>query len=591
MNKAYNTKFNHMLATKEQEKKQQEVAQKSQVNGSEALILSLLAEEANVIFGYPGGAIMPVYDALYQFREQVRHILVRHEQGATHAAEGYARITGRPGVCFATSGPGATNLITGIADAFIDSVPMVCITGQVPSQFLGTDAFQETDIMNLSAPITKWNYQVTDADEIPAVIAKAFYIARSGRPGPVLVDITKDAQFAILSKKFEYKPFEKVAGYTPRPTLNPVAIKKASALINEAKRPLIYVGHGIQISKAEEQILAFAEKTGIPVASTLMGLSAYPTDHPLYVGMLGMHGNYGPNILSNKADVIIAVGMRFDDRVTCCLDGYLENAKVIHIEIDAAEIHKNVKATVPVHADAKDALEALLPLVEKNEHSEWLGKFTACYQTELNKVINNDLNHELLTIKMGEVVNNLSSLGQKDAVVVADVGQHQMAAARYSKFNFPNSWITSGGLGTMGFALPAAMGAQVAAPDRQVIAVIGDGSFQMTLQELGTIAQFKLPVKIIILNNNFLGMVRQWQEMFFEKRYSFVEMDNPDFVTIAKGYGIAGASINTKDKLADAITTALEHDGPYLLELKVEKEEKVFPMIPSGQTIDKIRLE
>jgi acetolactate synthase-1/2/3 large subunit len=580
-----------MLATKEQEKKQQEIAQKSQVNGSEALILSLLAEEANVIFGYPGGAIMPVYDALYQFREQVRHILVRHEQGATHAAEGFARITGKPGVCFATSGPGATNLITGIADAFIDSVPMVCITGQVPSQFLGTDAFQETDIMNLSAPVTKWNYQVTDADEIPEVIAKAFYIARTGRPGPVLVDITKDAQFALLTKKYEHKPYQRVPGYTPRPELNKEAIQEAASLINKAERPLIFAGHGIQISKAEEQILAFAEKTGIPVASTLMGLSAFPTDHPLYVGMLGMHGNYGPNILSNKADLIIAVGMRFDDRVTCCLDGYLENAKVIHIEIDAAEIHKNVTADVPVHADAKDALEALLPLVEKNEHPAWHGKFTECYETEFAKVINKDLNHDFNDIKMGEVINKLSALVKKDAVFVADVGQHQMASARYTKFSHPNSWITSGGLGTMGFALPAAMGAQVAAPERQVISIIGDGCFQMTIQELGTIAQFKLPVKIIILNNNFLGMVRQWQEMFFESRYSFVEMDNPDFVAIGKGYGIEGACVSSRDDLTEALKTALEHDGPYLLELKVEKEDKVFPMIPSGMRVDNIRLE
>lgn len=579
-----------MLATKEQEKKQQKTAPQKQVNGSEALILSLLAEEADTIFGYPGGAIMPVYDALYQYKEKVTHILVRHEQGATHAAEGYARITGKPGVCFATSGPGATNLITGIADAFIDSIPMVCITGQVPSQFLGTDAFQETDIMNLSAPVTKWNYQITDADQIPDVIAKAFYIARTGRPGPVLIDITKDAQFAPLKKAYRHEHFKKVAGYTPKPALNPQAIQEAARLINDAKRPILFIGHGIQISKAEQALIDFAEKTGIPVCSTLLGLSAFPTGHPLYGGMLGMHGNYGPNILSNQADLIMAVGMRFDDRVTCCLDGYLEKANVIHVEIDAAEIHKNVRADVPVHADAREALEALLPLVTQKGHPEWLGKFHSCYEQEYDQVIRQDLKHEALSIKMGEVVNELSELGEKNAVVVADVGQHQMAAARYSKFNYPNSWITSGGLGTMGFALPAALGAQVAAPERQVIAVIGDGSFQMTLQELGTIAQFKLPVKIIILNNNHLGMVRQWQEMFFEKRYSFVEMQNPDFVTIAKGYGIEGASISNRENLAQAIQAALDHEGPYLLELQVEKEEKVFPMIPSGMTVDKIRL-
>ena len=580
-----------MLATKDQQQQLEKAAKAKQISGSEALILSLIAENGTTIFGYPGGAIMPVYDALYKYKDQVNHILTRHEQGAAHAAEGFARVTGKPGVCFATSGPGATNLITGIADAFIDSVPMVCITGQVPSTLLGTDAFQETDILSVSSPVTKWNYLVTDADEIPEVIAKAFYIARNGRPGPVLIDITKDAQQAMLTKEFKYKFHEKVNGYTPKPTINEQAISQAVKLINESKRPLMFVGHGVQISKAEEQLKAFAEKTGIPAAVTLMGLSAFPTDHPLYAGMLGMHGNYGPNLLCNQADLIIAIGMRFDDRVTSNLEGYLENCKVIHIEIDPSEIHKNVKADVPVHADAREALERLLPLVKENKHTEWRDEFHRCYDIECEKVINRELREPGDKIKMAEVVNILSTTADKNAAMVADVGQHQMASARYSKFNAPNSWITSGGLGTMGFALPAALGAQVGSPDRQIIAIIGDGGFQMTLQELGTIAQYKLPVKIIILNNNFLGMVRQWQEMFFENRYSFVEMENPDFVMIAKGYGIEGQTVETRHGLEEALETALKHDGPYLLELKVEKEEKVFPMIPSGAKVQDIRLE
>ena len=561
------------------------------MNGSEALMLSLIAEKTDVIFGYPGGAIMPVYDALHKYKEKIRHLLVRHEQGATHAAEGYARTNGKPGVCLATSGPGATNLITGLADAFIDSVPLVCITGQVPSQFLGTDAFQEIDIMSLSTPVTKWNYQITHPDEVAEVVAKAFFLARSGRPGPVLIDITKDAQLALLEKPYTHPTFRKVPGYTPQPKLNLATVAQAAGLINKAKRPLLFVGHGVQIAGAEQELQAFAEKTGIPVASTLLGLSVFPTNHPLYAGMLGMHGNYGPNILSNQADLVIAVGMRFDDRVTCSLNGYLVNAKVIHIEIDAAEIHKNVKADIALHADARQALQQLIPRVETRQHILWLEKFADCYQAEYARVIRQDTQQRKGNICMGDVVNQLSCLSSENAVVVADVGQHQMVAARYSRFNSPNSWITSGGLGTMGFALPAALGAQVAAPSRQVIAFIGDGGFQMTLQELGTIAQYQLPVKIIILNNNFLGMVRQWQEMFFESRYSFVEMQNPDFVTVARGYGIAGRSVSEGNKLKEALLTALRHKGPYLLEVQVEKEEKVFPMVASGDTVDNIRLK
>ncbi len=583
-----------MLATKDKDKQMQPAvaaATGKRVTGSEALILSLLAEQADTIFGYPGGAIMPVYDALYQFRDQINHILVRHEQGAAHAAEGFARMAGKPGVCMATSGPGATNLITGIADAFIDSIPMVCITGQVTSGLLGTDAFQEIDILSLSSPVTKWNYLVTDADEIPAVVAKAFYIARTGRPGPVLIDIAKDAQQALLTKEFSYKFHDKVSGYSPKPEINEQAIEQAVRLIDNAKKPLIFAGHGIQIAKGEEQLMEFVEKTGIPVASTLLGLSVFPTAHPLYAGMLGMHGNYGPNFLCNQADVIIAIGMRFDDRVTGNLDGYLENCKIIHIEIDPAEFHKNVIADVPVHADAKDALEKLIPLVKENKHPEWRDEFHKCYDQECDKVINGDLRDPSEFIKMGQVINHLSEIAPKDMVMVTDVGQHQMVAARYAKFHSPDSWISSGGLGTMGFALPAAIGAAVARPDRPVVAVIGDGGFQMTIQELGTIMQYKLPVKILVLNNNFLGMVRQWQEMFFENRYSFVEMTNPDFVAIAKGYFIESNRVSNREELADALQTAMEFDGPYFLEVKVEKEEKVFPMIPSGEKVQNIRLE
>lgn len=562
---------------------------KKKITGAEALILSLLEEQVTTIFGYPGGAIMPIYDALYDYQDRVKHILVRHEQGAIHAAQGFARVSGKVGVCFATSGPGATNLITGIADAQIDSTPLVCITGQVPSALLGTDAFQETDVLGISMPVTKWNYQVTDPREIPEVIAKAFFIARSGRPGPVLVDITKDAQFGTLD--FEYKKCQKLRSYQPVPKLNPQAIEAAAELLNNSKKPLVLVGHGVLISKAQKELLALIEKAGLPAAWTVMGLSAMPTDHPLNIGMLGMHGNYGPNLKTNECDVILAVGMRFDDRVTGDLKRYAKQAKVVHIEIDPAEIDKNVKTTVAINADAKEALTALLPKVNTNTHSGWLSEFKECDEIEKQKVTQNELFPTSGGLKMGEVIRNISELTKGEAVVVTDVGQHQMITSRYYNFNATRTNVTSGGLGTMGFALPAAMGAQLGEPNRTTVAVIGDGGIQMTIQELGTIFQYKIPVKIVILNNNFLGMVRQWQQLFFEKRYSFTEMVNPDFVAIAKGYYLSAAKVTERENLVDAIETMLQHEGPYLLEVVVEKEENVFPMIPSGDSVSNIRLE
>ena len=561
------------------------------VNGSEALILSLIEEGVDTLFGYPGGAIMPIYDALYHHQQQLRHVLVRHEQGAAHAAEGYAHMAGRPGVCFATSGPGATNLITGIADAMLDSVPIVCITGQVPKAFLGTDAFQETDVMSLAMPITKWCYQVADADEIPYIIAKAFYIARSGRPGPVLIDITKDAQFAMMNEPFRYEKRKQIKGYKPAAKPRESDITRAAELINQAQRPFMFVGHGILLSKAQDAALRFVEKTGIPVASTLLGLSAFPTDHPLYVGMLGMHGNYAPNILTNEADVIIAVGMRFDDRVTGNLERYAKQAKVIHIDIDHAEIGKNVIPTVGVIADANEALDALMPHVDEKQHPEWRAEFDTYFEQEYEKVIKGDFTAEGERIKMGEVVRLLSEKTGGHAVVVADVGQHQMSAARYSRFQQTDSWLTSGGLGTMGYALPSALGAKLGAPHREVVAIIGDGCFQMTIQELGTIAQTGAAVKIIVLNNNYLGMVRQWQELFFDTRYSSVELQNPDFITIGKGFGIAGHRCSHADDLGSSLDTLLSTEGAYLLEVMVEKEGNIFPMIASGSGVDQMRLE
>ena len=559
------------------------------VSGSEAVILSLLEENVDTIFGYPGGAIMPIYDALYNYQDQINHILVRHEQGAVHAAQGYTRVSGKVGVCFATSGPGATNLMTGIADANIDSTPIVCITGQVPAHLLGTDAFQETDVLGISMPVTKWNFQVTKAEEIPDAIAKAFYIAKTGRPGPVLLDITKNAQFDTID--FKYSPCEKIRSYHPYPSTNSVQIEQAAELINNAKKPYILAGHGVLISSAEEELLALSEKADIPVALTLLGLSCFPPDHKNYVGYLGMHGNYGPNIKTNECDVLIAIGMRFDDRVTGNLSKYAKQAKVIHIEIDPSEIDKNVKATVGINADARQTLEALLPLIKENQHSQWINEFKECDKIEYEKVIKNQINPDTENLLMAEVIKRISDKTKGQSVIVTDVGQHQMIAARYYKFRKPNHLVTSGGLGTMGFALPCSMGAQLGAIDQQVIAIIGDGGFQMTLQELGTISQYRIPVKIVILNNHFLGMVRQWQQLFFDRRYSFTEMTNPNFTKIAVGFEIDSQKVIHRSELDDAIDKMLVSKGPYLLEIEVEKEDNVFPMVPSGESVTNIRLD
>lgn len=565
------------------------LAAKPVISGAEAVIRSLIAEGVDTIFGYPGGAIMPIYDALYDFQDKVHHILVRHEQGATHAAQGYARSSGRTGVAFATSGPGATNLVTGLADAYMDSTPMVCITGQVGAALLGTDAFQETDVIGITMPITKWNIQVTRQEDIPGAIAKAFYIARSGRPGPVLVDITKNAQFGEF--EYEYIPCTAIRSYQPVPQLNQDAVTAAAAVINEAKKPFLLVGHGVLLSGAEKALIALAEKAQIPMASTLLGLSAVPVDHPLYVGMLGMHGNYGPNVLTGECDALIAVGMRFDDRVTGDVESYANKAKVIHIEIDAAEINKIIKADVALHADAKTALEALLEEVNPASHEEWLAEFQAAHQKEYDKVQHRELYPEAGELKMAEVIRLISEKTKGEAVLVTDVGQHQMVASRYYRFKNPNTNITSGGMGTMGFSLPAAMGAKMGTPEKEVVAIIGDGCFQMTLQELGTIYQSKIGVKIVILNNNFLGMVRQWQQLFFDKRYSSTEMVNPDFVQIAKGFYIPGKKITAREDISAAIDEMLAHNGAYLLEVVVEKEDNVFPMVPAGAPIANIRLE
>lgn len=559
------------------------------ISGSEAVIKSLLEEGVDTIFGYPGGAIMPIYDALYDYDQQVTHYLTRHEQGAIHAAEGYAKVTGKVGVCFATSGPGATNLITGLADAQIDSIPIVCITGQVASPLLGTDAFQESDVVGITMPVTKWNYQITHAEEIPDAIAKAFHIALTGRPGPVLLDIAKDAQFAQFD--FEYKKCTKIRSYLPEYPVDPFQVKAAADIINEAKKPIVLFGHGVIIAHAEDELKEFIEKTGIPAAWTLLGLSALPTDHPLNVGMLGMHGNYGPNIKTNEADVVISIGMRFDDRVTGKVAAYARQAKIVHLEIDPAEINKIIKADAPVLGNAKKSLRMLIDNVNPNSHKEWHDEFKACDKIEYEKVISDDIHPKKVGLTMGEVVRIASEKTNHDAVLVTDVGQQQMIASRYFQFTQSRSNVTSGGLGTMGYALPAAMGAKIGQPNRVVFAMAGDGGFQMTIQELGTIAQYNLDIKIIVLNNNFLGMVRQWQQLFFEKRYSFTEMKNPDFVGIAKAYGLASQKVTSRDQLENAVQEMLDHQGPYVLEVVVEKEDNVFPMVPTGASISDIILE
>jgi len=559
------------------------------LTGKEAIIKCLLAEGVDTLYGYPGGAIMPVYDELYKYQDKLHHVLTRHEQGATHAAQGYARVSGKVGVAIATSGPGATNLITGIADAQIDSTPMVCITGQVASHLLGSDAFQETDIIGISTPVTKWNYQITKASEIPEVMAKAFYIAKSGRPGPVLIDITKDAQFEEFD--FAYKKCTAVRSYKPVPKLNPEALQAAAEAINNAKKPMIVWGQGVILGKAEEEFKAVVEKSGVPAAWTILGVSAIPTDHPLNVGMVGMHGNYAPNLLTNECDVLIAIGMRFDDRVTGDLNTYAKQAKVIHFEIDPAEVNKNVTADIAVLGNSKETLAALLPLLEEKKHTEWHNRFKELYQVEFDKIIKEDITPEKEGLTMGEVLEGINKVSKGDAVIVSDVGQHQMIACRYAKFNQSKSNVTSGGLGTMGFALPAAIGAKMGAPERPVVAIIGDGGYQMTIQELGTIFQTKVPVKIVVLNNDFLGMVRQWQQLFFDRRYASTELINPDFVTIAKGYYIDAKRVSKREDLAGAIEEMLASDGPYFLEVTVEKEDNVFPMIPTGASVSDIRLE
>ena len=560
-----------------------------ETSGSVAVLEILIAEKVDTIFGYPGGAIMPVYDALYGYQEKINHILVRHEQGAIHAAQGYARSSGNVGVVLVTSGPGATNLVTGLADAMIDSTPVVCITGQVYAHLLGTDAFQETDVINITTPVTKWNYQVTDATEIPSVLAKAFYIAKSGRPGPVLIDITKNAQL----QKFEYEGYSKcnhIRSYRPKPIIRPEYVEEAARLINASEKPFVIFGQGVILGKAEKEFKNFIEKAGIPAASTILGLSALPSDHYLNVGMLGMHGNYGPNVLTNDCDVLIAVGMRFDDRVTGRLDKYAKQAKIIHLDIDPSEIDKNVKATVPVWGDCKETLPLLTRLIEKKKYPQWIEKFKDYKQQEIDTCIQKELNPVTDQLTMGEVISALNELTGGNAIIVTDVGQHQMVTCRYAKFNQSKSNITSGGLGTMGFALPAAIGAKVGAPERTVVAIIGDGGFQMTLQELGTIMQCNIDIKIIILNNEYLGMVRQWQELFHEKRYSFTDIQSPDFVMLAKAYNIEGQRVSERKKLKDGLTEMMQHKGSYLLEVMVGKEHNVFPMVPQGCSVGEIRL-
>ncbi|TVQ84521.1 MAG: biosynthetic-type acetolactate synthase large subunit [Bacteroidetes bacterium] len=559
------------------------------ITGAEAMMECLVQEGVELMFGYPGGAIMPVYDALYSYSDRLKHVLVRHEQGAIHAAQGFARVSGKVGVCLVTSGPAATNVVTGIADAMIDSTPVVIISGQVGSNLLGTDAFQETDVIGITQPVTKWNYQITRAEDIPWAMAKAFYVARSGRPGPVLIDITKDAQFNKFD--FRYQKMQSIRSYQPVPQPDLTKINEASHLINLAKKPLALVGQGVVLANAEKELMEFLEKTGIPAAWTILGLSAMPTDHPLNVGMLGMHGNYGPNIKTNQADLIIGIGMRFDDRVTANTQRYATNARVIHMEIDPAEINKIIHADVPVLGTVKETLPLLTQKVNKNEHTQWLEEFNACYRVEHERLIGKELHPEKPELTMGEVVRRVSEAFDDDAIMVTDVGQHQMVATRYFKFRQSRSVVTSGGLGTMGFGLPAAIGAKLGAPERHVCLFVGDGGFQMTIQELGTIFQEKVPVKIILLNNNFLGMVRQWQELFFDFRYAQTELINPDFQTIAKGYYIPAIKVTERENLDDAIKTMAESEGPFLLEVVVEKEGNVFPMVPSGMSVDDIRLE
>jgi len=576
------------METLKKEVREENIEKKIKISGAEAVIKCLLEEDVDLAYGYPGGAIMPVYDEIYKYKDKLHHVLTRHEQGAVHAAQGFARVTGKPGIVFATSGPGATNLVTGIADAQIDSTPLVCITGQVGSHLLGSDAFQETDIVGISTPVTKWNYQITKASEIPEVIAKAFYIAKSGRPGPVLIDITKDAQFEEFD--FSYKKCEKIRSYKAVPKLDINKVKEAAELINKAKKPFIVWGQGVIIGGAEEEFKNFIEKTDIPSASTALGLSALATKHPLNVGMVGMHGNYAPNVLTNQCDVLIAIGMRFDDRVTGNLKTYAKQAKVIHFDIDPAEIDKNVKTDIAVIADVKESLVEVMKYVNKTEHKEWMQEFHKLYEIERKSVINDQLNPTKEGLTMGEVLNGINNETKGDAIIVSDVGQHQMFACRYADFIKTRSSVTSGGLGTMGFALPASIGAKMGAPDREVVAIIGDGGYQMTCNELGTVLQTKVPVKIVVLNNSYLGMVRQWQELFFDKRYASTEMISPNFVKLAEAYDIEAVKVSKREDLAEAIKTMIASKNSYFMEVIIEQEDNVFPMIPTGASVSDIRL-
>lgn len=562
---------------------------KNKITGSEALIQSLLSEGVDTIFGYPGGAIMPVFDSLYHYKDKINHILVRHEQGATHAAQGFARTSGKVGVALVTSGPGATNTVTGIADAMIDSTPIVVISGQVASSLLGSDAFQEADVVGITQPVCKWAYQIRRAEDIPSAVARAFYIASTGRPGPVVLDITKDAQFGQMDKS-EYKKVDFIRSYQPKPEVKLSEMEVAAQIINSAKKPLALVGQGVILGAAEKELLAFLEKAGIPAASTVLGLSAIPSDHPLQIGMLGMHGNVGPNQKTNECDVLIGIGMRFDDRVTGDLKTYAKQAKVIHFDIDKAEINKNVSVTARVLGDVKDTLPKVTELLTPATHSEWLGEFKACYQREYDVVIDSELYPTSGQLKMGEVINKVSEATKHDAVLVTDVGQHQMMAVRYFKYNQSRSVVTSGGLGTMGFGLPAAIGAKYGTPDRTVCLFVGDGGIQMTIQELGTIMQYNVDVKIIILNNHFLGMVRQWQELFFDERYSETRMNNPDFVKIAEAYNIPAKKVDDRNELDGAIKEMLDHKGAYLLDVQVEIKGMVYPMVPAGTCVTNILL-
>ncbi len=566
--------------------------QQEEITGAEALIRSLIAEGVDRVFGYPGGAIIPVYDKLYDYTDSLTHVLVRHEQGAIHAAQGYARVSGRPGVVIVTSGPAATNVMTGLSDATMDSTPLVVITGQVNESLLGSDAFQETDVVGITQPITKWAYQIRRAEDIPGAVARAFYIAGSGRPGPVVLDIAKNAQNELLQWA-GYKRCNFIRSYLPSPEIPEADLRRVADMINAAERPMIISGHGVMIAQAEEALAQLAEKADIPVASTLLGLSTMPTAHPLFKGMVGMHGNVGPNWNTNRADLIVAIGMRFDDRVTGEVEHYAKNARIVHIDIDASEFDKNVPTSATIHGDARKALEGLLPMVIPAKHTEWLATFDAAHRTEYDTVMRDALGDDDPEgpLRMGEVARKVSIAAGSDPVLVTDVGQNQMLSARYFNYSAPRSIITSGGLGTMGFGLPAAIGAKMAAPHRQVCVFCGDGGFQMTMQELGTIMQYGTAVKIIVLNNDYLGNVRQWQAMFYNNRFSQTPMVNPNFIEIARAYGIEAENVAHRRELDAAIRRMMDWPGAYLLNVRVDERDMVFPMTPNGKPVDYIILD